>query len=141
MASITYTDKDKTATDGIANKWRAEDANEVKAVVNQKDDKITVQESLETELTFDVHKKYPTTTGGSHALTLSADGHNDDVVIVMKFNTPDAVTFPAGAEPVPGSEEDIDSSKFNLITLIYQEDWDGNGGDKVLYNIQYFDAI
>ena len=34
MAQITYTDKDKNATDGIANKWRDEDANEVKTVVN-----------------------------------------------------------------------------------------------------------
>ena len=34
MAQITYTDKDKTASDGIANKWRDVDANEIKAAVN-----------------------------------------------------------------------------------------------------------
>ena len=35
MAQITYTDKNKTASDGIANKWRDVDANEVKSVINQ----------------------------------------------------------------------------------------------------------
>lgn len=38
MAAITYTDKDKTASDGIVNKWRDVDANEVKTVVNSKAD-------------------------------------------------------------------------------------------------------
>ena len=32
--NITYIDKDKTASDGIASKWRDVDANEVKTVVN-----------------------------------------------------------------------------------------------------------
>lgn len=35
MAQITYTDKDKTGTDGMVNKWRDVDANEVKTVVNE----------------------------------------------------------------------------------------------------------
>lgn len=34
MATITFTDKDKTASNGIVNKWRDVDANEVKSVVN-----------------------------------------------------------------------------------------------------------
>lgn len=38
MASITYTDKDNTASDGIVNKWRDVDANEVKTAVNSKAD-------------------------------------------------------------------------------------------------------
>ncbi len=36
MSNITYTNKDKTATDGIINKWRDVDCNEVKTAVNSK---------------------------------------------------------------------------------------------------------
>jgi hypothetical protein len=36
MPNITYTDKDKDVEDGVRNKWRDVDANEVKTAVNSK---------------------------------------------------------------------------------------------------------
>lgn len=36
MASITWDDKNKNNLDGVHNKWRDEDANQVKTVINSK---------------------------------------------------------------------------------------------------------
>jgi len=40
MSLITYGTKDKTATDNVANRWTAENSNEIKSVVNTKTDAI-----------------------------------------------------------------------------------------------------
>jgi hypothetical protein len=46
MGNITYQDKDKTVLDGVRNKWRDIDANEVKARVNEKADIEYVDEQI-----------------------------------------------------------------------------------------------
>jgi hypothetical protein len=46
MANITYQDKDKTIQDGVRNKWRDIDANEVKQAVNSKADEDAVTAGL-----------------------------------------------------------------------------------------------
>jgi hypothetical protein len=46
MGNITYQDKDKTVLDGVRNKWRDIDANEVKQAVNSKADADQVASAL-----------------------------------------------------------------------------------------------
>lgn len=53
MAQITFEDKDKTIIDGIRDKWRDVDANEVKSVVNQKSDGVVDNATIEGAGTTD----------------------------------------------------------------------------------------
>lgn len=84
MANITYTDKDKTATDGIANKWRDVDANEVKTAVNSKADTSSVSN---VDNTSDANK--PVSTAQAVAIAVVQSDINTHEALT---NNPHSVT-------------------------------------------------
>lgn len=97
MAKINYTDKNNSATDGVANKWRDIDANEVKNSVNAV---YPVVEAFSSGLTFDRNKYMSSAVAQAGAITytLAASGHEDGVCIRHKIlSDGSAISFPAAA--------------------------------------------
>lgn len=93
-----------------------------------------------TELTFDADKEMQTIDGGTTTFTLAASGHRNGVCIVARINEPVAVNFPATFERDEDGDE-ISTTHMNDILMIYRENWDGQGNDKVLYSIKNWTAI
>src|SRR5690606_21833999 len=93
-----------------------------------------------TELTFDADKEMQTIDGGTTTFTLAESGHRNGVCIVARINEPVAVNFPEGFERDEDGDE-ISTTHMNDILMIYRENWDGQGNDKVLYSIKNWTAI
>lgn len=110
------------------------------------DDSIPLS-AFATELTFSRDQELSTVNdGGTVTFTLAASGHKNGVGIIARINEPVAVNFGADAEEQALFEEDprsegISTISFNHIIMVYKEDWDGAGNDKVVYTVTNFTAI
>jgi hypothetical protein len=74
------------------------------------------------------------------SFTLASSGNINGVGKILRLNTPTSVSFSADFEAHPDSE-DFDNTKLNLVYLMYYKNWDGVGGDKVIYMNNLFDAV
>lgn len=68
MAKVTFTNKDKTGTDGVVNKWRDIDANELKASINA-----TIDGATEQTLTDGATINWDISLGQSAIVTLGGN--------------------------------------------------------------------
>jgi hypothetical protein len=90
-------------------------------------------------LYFDCDRHYETITGGTSTLTYLGGGRNG-CSLVLRINTPTAVNFPVIAEMIPGSDN-IDTTKMNIITMVFFQDYGGAGDHKILYSIKNMNAL
>lgn len=92
------------------------------------------------ELKFNHDKELAFNEGGALSFTLSDSENINGAGIVLKLNTPTSVSFSADFQAMPNSQA-FDSTKMNITTLVYFSDFDGQGGEKVLYNNNQLTAI
>src|SRR5690606_34747494 len=105
MAQITYTDKDKSGSDGVVNKWRDVDANEVKTVVNTNATALDAKQALVNAATALTDGANIALTAIKHsltsdeaAITFTIPYTGDDITIELTLNaTSSTWTFPATA--------------------------------------------
>lgn len=148
MATITYTDKDKTGSDGIVNKWRDVDANEIKTVVNANDALITAAQAdadaaqttanaalpkvnaataLVDAASMDLTAAKHTLASSSATRTFTISYTGDDITLeVTLTNTAATYTFPATALCVSEGTASGD----NTLSL------SGVSGDKYIIGIK-----
>jgi hypothetical protein len=99
------------------------------------------QRAFVTSLIFDNDHDLATVTGGARSFTVSGGGtHHNGVSIVAKLNTPASVSFSSDFIEMSGSDT-IDITKMNIIVFRYFNNYDGLGGDKVLYSVKNQDAL
>lgn len=101
MANITYTDKDKNVKDGVKNKFRDLDANEIKQAVNSKADTATVA-ALATPFrgNFNMDAGVYPATGGTGPSGAIQKGNTFDAVLT----NPDAPVTVDGKLITSGAE-------------------------------------
>lgn len=92
-----------------------------------------------TELLFDTDKDIYQDVG-TVTFTLASSGNINGKGIILRLNTPTAVTFPVNFEASPNSAT-LDNSKLNVYFLVYFSNWNGTGTARVIYNNILFTAI
>lgn len=91
-----------------------------------------------TVLTFDTDQDiYQDVT--SPVFTLGS-GNINGVGIILRLNTPTAVTFPSNFEAAPNSAT-LDPTKLNVYALVYFSNWNGSGTERVIYMNTLFTAV
>lgn len=103
------------------------------------DDSIPLS-AFASELTFSSDQELATVSGGTRTFTLAASGHKNGVGIIARINEPVAINFPASFVKSLKSD-DVSTTSMNMIYMLYKEDYDGAGNDKVLYSIVNETAI
>lgn len=122
MASITYTDKDKTGS-GTVTQWRDVDANEIKTVVNGKDDKDAQDSATGVSGTYNIDFDGATnmisiTISGNVTFTTSNKGAcKSKVILIIGDSSTRTFSFPSWkwAVAVPAS---LAASKFAILSLL-----------------------
>lgn len=90
-------------------------------------------ENFTQVLQFNRDKELAFNQGGALSFSIAASGHLNGMGIIMKLNKPTSVAFVGAFEAFTGSQN-FDSTKMNVVTLVYIANYDGQGNPKVLYN-------
>lgn len=89
--------------------------------------------SYSTTLTFATDQDiYKDATGLSPSFALGASGNVNGKVIILRLDSPTAVTFDSNFIPSIDSSP-FSSTELNICTLVYYADYDGQGTQRVVY--------
>lgn len=91
-------------------------------------------DAFTTSLLFDADDE-TFQTGGTHSFTLQASGNINGVGKMVKLNNPVSASFSSDFILMEGSNATVSATKLNIIVMLFQDNYDGVGTNKVIYKI------